>query len=113
MSPGNEQRNFWGSEYAKQPGSQNLIGIADPVVDELIEKVISAPDRASLVTRVHALDRVLQWGHYVIPNWHLTYDRIAFWNKFARPAVTPAQGAQLDAWWIDAKEGVGSEEAGR
>jgi microcin C transport system substrate-binding protein len=113
MSPGNEQRNYWGSEYAKQPGTQNVIGIADPVVDELIEKVISASDRKSLVTRVHALDRVLQWGHYVIPNWHLTYDRIASWNKFERPEITPPQGVQLDTWWIVQKEsGDRSQEAG-
>jgi microcin C transport system substrate-binding protein len=114
MSPGNEQRNYWGSEYAKQTGSQNAIGIAAPVVDELIEKIISAPDRASLVTCVHALDRVLQWGHYLIPNWHLTYDRIAYWSKFEHPAVTPAQGAQLDAWWIDQKKeaGGGRQKAG-
>jgi len=105
LSPGNEQRAFWGSQFADRPGSQNLIGIKDPVVDALVDAVIAAPDRASLVERVHALDRVLQWGHWVIPNWHIPYDRIAYWDKFGRPEVTPTQGAQLDTWWIDpAKE---------
>ncbi len=100
LSPGNEQRNYWGSAFADRPGSQNIVGIKDPVVDELIEKVIAAPDRASLVTRVHALDRVLQWGHWVIPHWHIAYDRVAFWDKFGRPKIVPLQGVQIDAWWV-------------
>lgn len=101
LSPGNEQRYYWGSEFADQPGSLNLAGIRDPVVDHLIELVISAPDRASLVERVHALDRVLQWGHWVIPHWHIPYDRIAYWDRFGRPAKVPMMGFQLDTWWLD------------
>jgi microcin C transport system substrate-binding protein len=100
LSPGNEQRDFWGSAFADRPGSNNLIGITDPVIDELVEAVIAAPDRASLVTRVRALDRVLQWNHFVIPQYHIPYDRIAYWDKLARPDVTPAQGIQFDTWWI-------------
>lgn len=100
-SPGNEQRSFWGSEYADKQGSQNLIGISDPVVDALIEAVIAAPDRQSLVDRVHALDRVLQWGRWVVPQWHIPYDRVAYWDKFGRPSTVPDQGVQIDAWWID------------
>jgi microcin C transport system substrate-binding protein len=107
LSPGNEQRNFWGSEFAGRQGSQNLIGIQNPVVDALIEAIIAAPDRAALVARVHALDRVLQWGHWVIPQWHLSYDRVAYWDKFGRPALVPPQGVQLDAWWIDAAKAKG------
>lgn len=101
LSPGNEQREFWGSAFADKPGSRNLLGIRSPIVDALVEAVISAPDRASLVQRVHALDRVLQWGHWVIPQWHIPYDRVAAWDRFGRPAVTPPQGVQLDTWWID------------
>jgi microcin C transport system substrate-binding protein len=103
-SPGNEQRDFWGSEAAKRSGSRNAIGLADPAVDELVEFLIAAPDRASLVTRTRALDRVLLQGHYVIPNWFIGSDRIVYWNIFGRPAVVPRMGvpAQLDAWWIDA-----------
>ncbi len=104
LSPGNEQRNFWGSEFASRPGSQNLIGIKSPVVDALVEGLIAAPDRNSLVNRVHALDRVLQWGHWVIPQWHLPYDRLAYWDKFGHPTIIPAQGVQLDAWWIDQRK---------
>ena len=103
LSPGNEQRSYWGSEFAARPGSQNTIGIQDPVVDSLIETVIAAPDRASLVERVHALDRVLQWGHWVVPHWHIPHDRIAYWGKFDRPKVIPTQGVQIDTWWVRGK----------
>lgn len=100
LSPGNEQRGFWGSVAAAQKGSRNLIGIKDPVVDELIEKLIAAPDRESLVAHTRALDRVLQWGHYLVPQFHLGADRIAYWDIFGRPKITPQDGAQFDAWWI-------------
>ena len=101
LSPGNEQREFWSSAAADQPGSRNLVGLKNPAVDRLVDQVIAAPDRASLVTRVRALDRALQWNFLVIPHWHIPYDRIAFWDKFGYPAVTPLQGVQLNAWWVD------------
>lgn len=105
LSPGNEQRLFWGSQFADQPGSSNVIGIVDSVVDALIEAVIAAPDRASLVARTRALDRLLQWGHWMLPHWYTASDRVLYWDKFGRPSVTPTQGVQFDAWWIDtAKE---------
>ena len=105
QSPGNEQREFWGSAAADQAGSRNLAGLKNPAIDRLIDAVIAAPDRASLVTRVQALDRALQWHFLVIPHWHLPYDRIAFWDKFGYPATTPMQGFQLKSWWVDpAKE---------
>ena len=102
LSPGNEQRNFWTTEAAARPGSRNYPGIKDWVVDELVEKLIAAKDRDSLVLHAKALDRVLQWGHYVIPHWHLDYQRIAFWDKFGRPKVIPIRGSQFGAWWVDA-----------
>ena len=101
LSPGNEQREFWSSAAADQSGSRNLVGLKNPAVDQLVNQLIAAPDRPSLVTRVRALDRALQWNFLVIPHWHIPYDRIAFWDKFGYPAVTPLQGVQLDAWWID------------
>ena len=104
-SPGNEQRDFWGSESATREGSRNVIGIADPVVDALIDKIIFAPDRHTLVTASRALDRVLLAGYYVIPHWHIRFDRIAYWDKFGRTGVTPKYGADIFAWWVDpAKE---------
>jgi microcin C transport system substrate-binding protein len=103
LSPGNEQRDFWSAAAASQNGSQNVIGISDPVIDELIETLIAAPDRESLITRTKALDRVMQWGHYVIPHWHLDYDRLIFWSKLQRPEVTPLKGTQFDTWWVNPK----------
>lgn len=99
-SPGNEQREYWHSSKVDQPGSRNMAGISSPVVDELIELVISAPTRESLIQRTRALDRVLLWGHYVIPNWFNPVDRIAYNNKLARPEVTPKSGVDIDTWWI-------------
>ena len=101
LSPGNEQREFWSSAAADQPASRNLVGLKNPAVDKLVEQLVAAPDRASLVTRTRALDRALQWSYLVIPHWYIAYDRLALWNKFGYPAVTPLQGVQLNAWWID------------
>jgi microcin C transport system substrate-binding protein len=101
LSPGNEQRNYWGSAAADQEGSYNRIGIKDPAIDELIELLIAAPDRESLVTRTRALDRVLLWHHFVIPQWDSPYTRLLSWDKFGRPPEVPLQGLSLDVWWYD------------
>lgn len=103
LSPGNEQRNFWGSIAADEPGSRNTIGIKDPAVDALIELVIASPDRESLVHRTRALDRILLWGYYVIPHWHLRFFRVAYWDKFGRPKITPKYALGFYTWWIDAR----------
>ena len=104
-SPGNEQRDFWSSAAAGRPGSRNLIGIKSPAIDALIEKIVAATDRKSLVNSTRALDRVLRAGHYLIPGWHIRSDRIAYWDKFGRPARTPGYGVGFMTWWIDpAKE---------
>ncbi len=104
LSPGNEQRLFWSSAFADQPGGQNYPGVRDPVVDALVDRVIAAPDRPSLVSATHALDRVLQWGHWVIPHWYVPYDRVLYWNKFGFPSTIPAQGFQFDTWWFDTQK---------
>jgi microcin C transport system substrate-binding protein len=101
LSPGNEQREFWGSQAADEQGSGNLLGIKNPVIDELIEELIRAPDRPSLVAHTRALDRVLQYGYYVIPNYHLAAFRVAYWDKFRRPAISPKYAVGLDTWWVD------------
>ncbi len=113
MSPGNEQRNFWGSEAADRKGSRNFSGVKDPVVDEMIEMVIAAPTREELVQRTRALDRVLQWNHIVIPHWHTPYDRVLYWDKFSRPAVIPDRGASLFTWWVDPVKERNLEAKGR
>ena len=101
LSPGNEQQSYWGSAAGKRTGSRNLTGINSPVIDEMIEAIIAAPDRGALVTATRALDRVLLWGHYVIPHWHIRIFRIAFWDKFGRAKITPKYGLGLDGWWVD------------
>jgi microcin C transport system substrate-binding protein len=101
LSPGNEQREFWGSQAADEQGSGNLLGIKNTLIDELIEELIRAPDRPSLVAHTRALDRVLQYGYYVIPNYHLSAFRVAYWDKFRRPAISPKYAVGLDTWWID------------
>jgi microcin C transport system substrate-binding protein len=101
LSPGNEQRDFFTCEKARQNGSQNIAGFCDPVLDELVELVISAPNRASLVARTRALDRVLLHNDFVIPQWHIRSFQIAWWDKFGRPPRPPRFGLGLEAWWVD------------
>ncbi len=100
-SPGNEQRSYWSSAAADSPAARNYAGINDPVVDELIELVITAPSRESLVARTRALDRVLLWGHYVIPNWHSRAQRLLYWDKFSRPETLTKAGTSTTLWWYD------------
>jgi microcin C transport system substrate-binding protein len=102
-SPGNEQRDFWGSAAADKTGSRNTIGIKNPAVDKLIDKIVFAKDRADLVAATHALDRVLLWNFYVVPQWYYPYERIAYWDIFGRPQTLPSQSASLlQVWWLDA-----------
>src|SRR4051794_6677642 len=103
LSPGNEQRDYWGSKAADEEGSRNVLGIKDPVIDALVEGVITAPDRESLVAHTRALDRVLQWGFYVIPHYHTDVSRVAYWDKFRRPEIAPKYGIGLNTWWVDPK----------
>jgi microcin C transport system substrate-binding protein len=104
LSPGNEQRDFWGSAAATTPGTRNLAGLRDPAVDKLIELLIQAPDRKALIARTRALDRVLLWGYYVIPHFHLQAFRVAYWDRFGRPAIAPKYAFGFDTWWIDPKK---------
>jgi microcin C transport system substrate-binding protein len=104
-SPGNEQREFWTSAAADRPGSSNIVGVKDPVVDELVERLINVPDYEQLTTVTHALDRVLLNGYFVIPHWYLGSFRVTYWNKLQRPAVTPKYNIGFEAWWaIPGKE---------
>ena len=104
LSPGNEQRGYWGSQAADQPGSLNWIGIKNPAVDAMIDAVIFAKSRDDLVAATHALDRVLLWNHYVVPQWTYPYERIARWDRFGYPDPLPkyAAAAFPTVWWWDA-----------
>ena len=108
-TPGNEQRVFWSSAAAEQPDSRNFAGIRDPVVDELIEGMISACTREELVAWTRALDRVLLWGFYVIPNWYLRSDRVLYWDKYARPEMPVKSGVNTSLWWYDAERAAALE----
>ncbi len=110
-SPGNEQRSYWTSAAASSPAASNYAGVNDPVVDELVELLINAPDRKSLVARARALDRVLLFGYYVIPQWHLRMQRVLYWDKFSRPEVTPRTGTSIDYWWFDEAKAARLERA--
>lgn len=102
LSPGNEQREYWGSQAADREGSRNLIGIKDPAIDTLIERVIYATDREDLVAATRALDRVLLWNEYVVPHFSVSADRTARWDRFSRPAVLPKYSYGFpDIWWYD------------
>jgi microcin C transport system substrate-binding protein len=100
-SPGNEQREFWTSVAADSPGSRNLAGLKNPAVDALVDQLIASPSREDLVTRVRALDRILQWSFLVIPHFYFGVDYLAYWNIFDHPP-NPEQGAQFMTWWVDA-----------
>ena len=106
LSPGNEQRDLWSSQAADTPGSRNYVGIKDPAVDALIERVIFAKSRRELVAATRALDRVLLWSHYVVPQF--TYDKVsaARWNRFGRPDPLPEYGGSAfpTVWWWDSEK---------
>ncbi len=103
QSPGNEQRDFWYSESADRQGARNLIGIKDPIVDQLVDKIIYATTQEELQAACKALDRVLWYGYYVVPNWYVARHRISYWNKFNRPETLPLYYNPIQAlmtWWV-------------
>jgi len=100
-SPGNEQRGYWHSSSADNSGSRNFIGLKDPAIDTLVDQLISSDTREELVAHSRALDRVLLWGHYVVPNWHIKSWRVAYWNHLAHPQTTPETDVGLMTWWYE------------
>ena len=101
-SPGNEQRDYWGSEAADREGSMNLIGVKSPAIDKLIDQVIFAKDREELVAATRALDRVLLWNDFVVPQWYSPKVRIAYWNRYDQPNTLPALTPGFSqVWWYD------------
>ena len=106
LSPGNEQRGYWGSKAAEEIGSRNLIGIQDPAVDAMIDQVIFAKSRDYLVAATKALDRVLLWNHYVVPQWTYGKVRSARWDRFGHPDPMPKYGAGAfpTVWWWDTEK---------
>ena len=101
LSPGNEQRSFWGSDAADTNGSRNVIGIKNYAIDGLIENLINAKNREELITITKALDRVLLWNYYVIPQWHISSYRVLYWDFFDQPSIKPKYSLGFDTWWIN------------
>ncbi len=100
LSPGNEQQNYWGSTTANQPGGRNWIGVADPSIDAMIEALGAARTRAELIDAARALDRVLMHKYAVVPLWHDSGTRLAYWSSIARPATVPVYGPQIETFWM-------------
>ena len=102
LSPGNEQRDFWGSISADREGSRNLGGIKDAAIDKLIDRIILSKNREEQLAATRALDRVLLWNHFVVPNWYFDGVRVARWDRFGIPQVHPDYGfSYLSTWWFD------------
>lgn len=101
LSPGNEQLGYWSSQAAREPGSQNTAGIQSPVIDRIVQGLLHAPNRQSLITHTRALDRVLQAERYMIPQYTATGERVAYWRQLRHPARLPRYDLGLDFWWID------------
>jgi microcin C transport system substrate-binding protein len=114
LSPGNEQRDYWGSNAAQRPGSRNIVGISNHAVDALIDHVVFARNRAELVAATKALDRVLLWNHYVVPQWTYQKLRTARWDRYGRPQVLPKYGVSAfpTIWWRDAQLVAKSDGSG-
>lgn len=103
-SPGNEQREYWHSSSADNPGSRNLMGLRDSAVDTLVQGLIQADSREELITHTRALDRVLRAKHILVPNFYTPVYRVAYWDKFDHPEVAPKYGLALQTWWVDPQE---------
>lgn len=102
MTPGIGERSFWSSDLANSPGSINYAGVEDPVVDAMLDILATAETRDTLITAARALDRVLTWNHYVIPQWYRSFHPLAYWDKFGRPAIKAKFSLGfLSTWWID------------
>jgi microcin C transport system substrate-binding protein len=100
-SLGNEQTDYWTCLAANEPGTSNIAGVCDPVVDALVAHLVASKDHDDLLASAHALDRVLLWGWYMVPQWHLQQVRVAYWNRFGHPTVPVRTGVEFDSWWVD------------
>jgi microcin C transport system substrate-binding protein len=109
--PGNELKDYWSCASAKAQGSSNTPGIWDPAVDALIDRVVNAQDRATLRTAAHALDRILLWRWYTVPNWESPNFRIAWWDRFGHPDKPIREGFNFDTWWVDTAKAPATDAA--
>jgi microcin C transport system substrate-binding protein len=112
-SPGNEQTGYWTCDSVKPEGGWNLMGVCNPVIDDLVHQLVTAPDRAHLVVDTRALDRVLLDSWYVVPQWHLQSVWVAYWNRFGRPDKPVRTGLAFDSWWVDPVRAAANDAARR
>jgi microcin C transport system substrate-binding protein len=111
--PGSELRDYWSCAASKSTGSANVPGICDPAIDAMIEKVIAAQNRDELRTAARALDRLLLWNWYMVPNWYSQNFHIAYWDRFGDPGIPIREGFNFDTWWIDQQKAAHNDEARR
>jgi len=111
--PGSELRDFWSCEGAKSTGSFNVPGICDPAIDAMINQVIAAKDRETLRIAAQALDRLLLWNWYMVPNWYSQSFQIAYWDRFGDPNIPIREGINFDSWWIDQQKAAHNDDARR
>jgi microcin C transport system substrate-binding protein len=111
--PGQELRDYWSCAAAKAQGSMNTPGICDPAVDAMIEKVIAAADRPTLQTAARALDRILLWRWYMVPNWENLVFHVAYWDRFGHPDKPIREGFNFDTWWVDQAKAATTDAARR
>jgi microcin C transport system substrate-binding protein len=110
-SPGNEQTGYWTCGSVKPEGGYNLMGVCNPVVDDLVQQLVGAPDYSHLQVATRALDRVLLAGWYVVPHWYLQSVRVAYWDRFGRPDKPVRTGLALDSWWVDPVRAAATDAA--
>jgi microcin C transport system substrate-binding protein len=111
--PGSELRDYWSCAGSKSSGSFNVPGICSPAIDAMIEQVVGAQDRDTLATAARALDRLLLWNWYLVPNWHSQNFHIAFWDRFGDPGIPIREGFNFDTWWVDQQKAAHNDEARR
>ncbi len=100
-SPGNEQSDYWSCAARDAQGSSNAMGVCNPAVDALIGKIVTAQTKPQLLAATKALDRVLLWNWYMVPNWHLDDVWVAYWDRFGQPGKPVRTGVEFNSWWID------------
>jgi microcin C transport system substrate-binding protein len=112
--PGNELRDYFSCAAAKAQGSSNVAGVCDPAIDALVEKIVTAQTRPVLTDAARALDRILLWNWYLVPNWGNLEFRLAWWDRFGTPDKPIREGVNFDSWWVDpAKAAVTDAARGR
>ena len=111
--PGTELRDYWSCAAKDAKGSTNMPGICEPAIDALLNKVITAEDRATLTPAARALDRVLLWRYFLVPNWGSRDFKVAVWDRFGRPETPIREGVNFDLWWVDSAKAAATDAARR